>query len=363
MSNTPDAGQPVRRPDQRGRRAARAGHPHLRRPDEPRRVDPPRRSRRRARPGRATPTRPARHEQAPGSSLWAAQPVPHHGPSRRPRLDRRRRAGTRGRRSTRSPTRMRAPRNFGWPCYEGTTRTPVAATRHSASRLHEPHIAEPRRLHATTTRRASSAGTAAAPGSSSVVSGSPSCGPSSVYPTTYDNGLFFTDYSRKCIWFAPNSGGTRTSGHEPLREPRVDAARPTVVPVYLGITPDGRPHLHRLQPRRGPRRSATTRRTRRARRSRPRPSAGTAPADVHFDANGSSDPNGDTLTYAWDLDGDGQYDDATGSRPRREYNDPGPITVRLRVTDEDNLTRHRVEGHHRRQQPAVRLHRLRRRHR
>ena len=59
---------------------------------------------------------------------------------------------------------------------------------------------------------------------------------------------------------------------------------------------------------------------------------------MSFDGTASSDPNpGDQLTYAWDLDGDGAFDDATTRDRRFTYTAPGSYTVRLRVTDQGGL--------------------------
>lgn len=54
---------------------------------------------------------------------------------------------------------------------------------------------------------------------------------------------------------------------------------------------------------------------------------------VHFDASGSTDPDGDPLTYSWDLDGDGVFGDSTDQQPAWTYNTPGSYGVRLRVSD------------------------------
>ena len=54
---------------------------------------------------------------------------------------------------------------------------------------------------------------------------------------------------------------------------------------------------------------------------------------VNFDGSGSSDPNGDPLTYAWDLDGDGAFDDSTAVKPSWTYNTAGNYRVSLRVSD------------------------------
>ena len=52
------------------------------------------------------------------------------------------------------------------------------------------------------------------------------------------------------------------------------------------------------------------------------------PLTVSFSGTGSTDPDGDTLTYAWDLDGDGAYDDSTAAAPSFTYTSPGSVPGR-----------------------------------
>ena len=50
------------------------------------------------------------------------------------------------------------------------------------------------------------------------------------------------------------------------------------------------------------------------------PTTGAAPLTVAFDGSTSSDPDaGDTLTFAWDLDGDRAFDDSTAAQPSYTY--------------------------------------------
>ena len=59
---------------------------------------------------------------------------------------------------------------------------------------------------------------------------------------------------------------------------------------------------------------------------------GAAPLAVQFSSDGTSDPDGDDVTYAWDLDGDGQTD-STEASPSWTYDSAGDYTVLLTVTD------------------------------
>ena len=57
--------------------------------------------------------------------------------------------------------------------------------------------------------------------------------------------------------------------------------------------------------------------------------------DATFDASASSDPDGSITKFEWDFDGDGTFDEDTGTETTAGnfYNDPGSYPVTLRVTD------------------------------
>jgi PKD repeat protein len=54
---------------------------------------------------------------------------------------------------------------------------------------------------------------------------------------------------------------------------------------------------------------------------------------IQLNGSGSSDPDGNPLTYAWDLDNDGEYDDSTAMNPSFSRPNNGTFTVGLRVSD------------------------------
>lgn len=59
---------------------------------------------------------------------------------------------------------------------------------------------------------------------------------------------------------------------------------------------------------------------------------------IQLSAVGSVDPDGRPLQYEWDLDGDGEFDDAGGANALVLFPDDGSYEVRVRVTDPGGLT-------------------------
>lgn len=223
--------------------------------------------------------------------------------------------------------------NFGWPCYEGAS----AQSGYQSAGLN------------ICTNLYSSFGAATAPyytyNHSAHVVPTETCptGSSSVtgvafytggaYPTSYNGSLFFADHSRNCIWVMnkganglpdPNSIGVFVAG----------AANP----VDLEIGPGGDLFYVDFD-------GGTIRRVQYSAGNQPpvavataSPTSGPAPLAVNFDGSGSSDPNGDPLSYSWDFNGDGVYGDSTTVKPTWTYTVPGTYTARLKVSDNQGAT-------------------------
>ncbi|MDI3421168.1 ThuA domain-containing protein [Streptomyces luteolus] len=64
---------------------------------------------------------------------------------------------------------------------------------------------------------------------------------------------------------------------------------------------------------------------------------GPTPLKVDFSSEGTSDPDGDALTLAWDFDGDGTFD-STEANPSHTYTTKGDFTAQLKVTDSTGKT-------------------------
>ena len=68
------------------------------------------------------------------------------------------------------------------------------------------------------------------------------------------------------------------------------------------------------------------------------PYNGVADESVSLDASGSYDSDGTIVSYEWDLDNDGLYDDAVGVSTTYSWSSAGVYTVRLKVTDDNGAS-------------------------
>jgi glucose/arabinose dehydrogenase len=217
--------------------------------------------------------------------------------------------------------------NFGWPCYEGTGRQGSydAADLNSCESLYGAGQTGPFFQYNHSAKVVSSD---SCPTGSSSVSGI-AFENGSNYPSDYDGAMFFADASRGCIWVMKRAGGADPS---PGQLSQFVGGAGTPVQVVAG--PGGDifyVDMNAGQVRRVVYNGANHPPTAAISAS---PTSGAAPLTVNFDGGGSSDIDpGDSLGYAWDLDGDGQFDDSTAVAPTRTYTVNGTVTARLRVTD------------------------------
>jgi PKD repeat protein/glucose/arabinose dehydrogenase len=222
--------------------------------------------------------------------------------------------------------------NFGWPCYEGHGRQ--SGYDGANLKICEDLYAEPGAVAApyfTYQHSSPVVPNETCPTGSSSVAGLEFefAATRSNYPAEYDDALFFADYSRDCIWVMPK-GADGKPAPGLIRTFVAGAANP----VHLEKGPSG--DLFYVDFDGGTIRRITYASANQnpVARATATPTAGPAPLTVTFDGSGSSDPDPeDPITYAWDLDGDGAFDDSTAARPTYTYTSTGSYTASLRVTD------------------------------
>ncbi|MFD0468328.1 LamG-like jellyroll fold domain-containing protein [Nonomuraea thailandensis] len=218
--------------------------------------------------------------------------------------------------------------NFGWPCYEGASREDgydalnltLCENLYSAGAS-----AHAQPFYAWNHGQRLYPGDTCAPGGQSSSSGV-AFYEGGTYPEAYDGALFFSDYSRKCVW-------AMTKGANGLPDPATVTTFDTGIgTVELETGPNGDlfavdydngtivRYLYDNAPPTAVISAA--------------PTSGAAPLTVNFSGAGSTDADGDPVTYAWDLDGDGELDDSTSATPSRTYTQTGSYVVALRVRDD-----------------------------
>jgi glucose/arabinose dehydrogenase len=218
--------------------------------------------------------------------------------------------------------------NFGWPCYEGAAQQSSYSSLGLCQDLYAAGsnaVADPYYAYQHGVPVVSGETCPAGFDTGSSISGIAFASTATSYPAPYNTALFFADASRNCIW-AMLQGATGLP--DPANRVTLDAGAAS--PVDLQVGPDGNLYyadyfggtIRRISWNAPPVAKATA-----------SPTSGTAPLTVAFDATGSSDPDGDPLSYSWDLNGDGVYGDATSPTASHTYAQDGQVNVGLKVTD------------------------------
>ena len=222
--------------------------------------------------------------------------------------------------------------NFGWPCAVGSgANSSYAGTAICQGLAASPAVQAPALTY--TAGQPLFSGDTCQTASGSEVTGVAFAGPGA-YPASHAGALFLADRLRRCVWAVPVSA----SG-QPSPGASVPVLSTASNPVNLKPGPGG--ELFYADPDGG-----TIRRLTYASGNQP-PTAiiqagpatsGPSPLVVNFNAAASTDPEGGALTYAWDLDGDGAFDDATNAQTTFTYAGSGRHPVLLRVQDPQGLS-------------------------
>lgn len=254
--------------------------------------------------------------------------------------------------------------DFGWPCYEGGSGTnsimpnwkaladageaPPCATLYANPSMVTPSIWGYPHVNGQPGSGLLFSGDKCSPNNGAVFSGltfyeAAGVPSSEAFPSEYDGALFMADAARGCLWVAPAG-----SDGKPDMSAITNFAYPAagedsgISAVDLVQGPDGALYASDFY-------DSSIQQIRYFGANSP-PHAG-LDADkvdgplvggeftVHFDASGSSDAEGDPIHYAWDLDGDGQFDDGS-DQPTAQwtYTSETNVVASVRVSDEHGRT-------------------------
>lgn len=154
------------------------------------------------------------------------------------------------------------------------------------------------------------------------------------FPESFDGTLFVADSSRGCIWAMHAGADGLPNPADITNFVTPESGDPIFTPVDITLGPEGSLYIPNFF-------DDSIERIRYFADGQP-PVAklavsknyGAAPLHVQLDASQSSDPEGEALHYAWDLDGDGEFDDGPDSPVlNEEFAGDENVSVAVRVTD------------------------------
>ena len=151
---------------------------------------------------------------------------------------------------------------------------------------------------------------------------------SSAYPDEFDGSLYFADAVRHCIWRMDTTNGTP----DPAKVRLFQARSGTVVDLQFG--PGGELWYADLD-------GGAIKRIGYSATNHPPvpvlradPTSGDPPLTVTYDARATTDDDpGDEVTFTWDTDGDGAFDEWTGPVLTLTHATAGIKVVRVKATD------------------------------
>jgi glucose/arabinose dehydrogenase len=203
--------------------------------------------------------------------------------------------------------------NMGWPCYEG----PEPQSGYAGYAVCQ-------------TLYGLGAGAVEAPlvtynhnGSSAAITGG-SFYTGTLYPVEYQGAYFYGDYAQSSLHVLHVDAGDTLVGAVADFGAALDG------PVEIEMGPDGTLYYLAINAGELRRIRYTAGNTPPTARATATPTSGLAPLTVQFSSAGSTDPDGDSLVYSWNL-GDGVT--AAGPTVTHTYTANGTFTARLTVTD------------------------------